>query len=169
MQEISMLQSLFRYKAWANDEILTAMHLFQDGSPAKEIAIRVLNHTLVVDRICAANLRQTDHGYTSANTSLASTLEELSSAIRASDQWYIDYVSSLDQEHLAERIDFTFTDGAPGRMSREEMLMHVTIHGGYHRGQDGLIMLQNSIRQPADGLTTYLHMAEASTRRRASA
>ena len=169
MQETSTLQRLFRYKAWANDALLTAMQQFEDGAPAKDIAIRILNHTLVVDRIFAANLRHADHGFTSANESLASSLEELSGAIRSSDQWYIDYVSGLDERQLAERIDFTFSDGEPGRMSREEMLMHVTIHGEYHRGQAGLLMMQNSIAPPAgSGLTTYLHTVEASTRRRAS-
>ena len=92
----------------------------------------------------------------------------MSEAIETSDQWYIDYVSGLDKAQLAERIDFTFTDGVPGRMSREEMLMHVTVHGEYHRGQIGLIMMQNSIAPPADGFTSYLHKAEASTRRRTS-
>jgi uncharacterized damage-inducible protein DinB len=62
----------------------------------------------------------------------------------------------------------TFTDGLPGRMSRKEMLMHVTVHGEYHRGQISLIMMQNSIAPPADGFTSYLHKAEASTRRRAT-
>jgi uncharacterized damage-inducible protein DinB len=93
-------------------------------------------------------------------------LEELSAAIKTSDQWYIDYVSGVDQPQLAERIDFTFTDGLRGRMSREEMLMHVTVHGEYHRGQISLIMMQNSITPPSDGFTSYLHKTEASTRRR---
>jgi len=110
-------------------------------------------------------LRQAEHGYTSPNPSHAPSLEELSEAIKTSDRWYIDYVSSLDKAQLDERIDFTFTDGKPGRMSREEMLMHVTIHGACHRGQLGLLMMQNSIMPPGDGLTSYLHKAEASTRR----
>jgi hypothetical protein len=93
----------------------------------------------------------------------------LSAAIKTSDQWYIDYVSRLDEAQLAERIDFTFTDGLPGRMSREEMLMHVTVHGEYHRGQISLIMMQNSITPPGDGFTSFLHKAEASTRRRLGA
>jgi putative sterol carrier protein len=70
---------------------------------------------------------------------------------------------------LAERIDFTFTDGEPGRMSREEMLWHVAIHGAGHRGQVGWIMMENSITPPADRFTTYLHKAEASTRHRPGA
>ena len=170
MNEISTLERLFRYKAQADDEILAAMRLFDDASPAKEIAIRVLSHTYVVDQIFAANLTGAEHGSTSANKSEAPTLEELSGAIKISDQWYIDYVSRLDDAQLAERVDFTFTDGAPGRMSREEMLLHVTIHSASHRGQVGWIMMENSITPPADDrLTSYLHKAEASARRRPAA
>jgi uncharacterized damage-inducible protein DinB/putative sterol carrier protein len=166
MTRIDTLERLFRYKAQANDELLAAMRLFDDDSPAKEIAIRVLSHTHVVDRVFAANLTGAEHGYRSANKSEAPTLEELSGEIRTSDRWYIDYVSRLEDAQLAERIDFMFTDGAPGRMSREEMLLHVTIHGASHRGQVGWIMMENSITPPADRFTSYLHQAEAPARRR---
>jgi uncharacterized damage-inducible protein DinB len=93
------------------------------------------------------------HEYTSANLSEMPTLEDLSADIRTSDREYIDYVSALDGCQLAEQIDFTFTDGAPGRMSHEEMLMHVINHGTGHRGQ----------------VSTYLHQAEGSARRRIAA
>jgi uncharacterized damage-inducible protein DinB len=166
MDQVSTLERLFSYKAKANREILAAMRQFDDASPAKDIAIRVLNHTYAVDRIFAANLRRSEHGYTSPNPGQAPSLDELTAAIATSDQWYVDYVSHLDQSQLAERIDFTFTDGQPGRMSREEILMHVTVHGEYHRGQISLIMMQNSIAPPGDGFTTYLHKSEAAARRR---
>jgi uncharacterized damage-inducible protein DinB len=168
MDQLSTLERVFSYKAKANEEILAAMRQFDDASPAKEIAIRVLNHTYAVDRIFAANLRHAEHGYTSPNPGQAPSLEELSAAIKISDRWYVDYVSHLDAAQLAERIDFTFTDGLPARMSREEMLMHVTVHGEYHRGQISLIMMQNSITPPGDGFTSFLHKSEASTRRRPS-
>jgi uncharacterized damage-inducible protein DinB len=167
VDRISTLERVFGYKAKSNNEILAAMRQFDESSPAKEIAVRVLSHTYAVDRIFAANMTGAEHGHTSPNPSQAPLLEELSAAIKISDQWYIEYVSRLDEPQLAERIDFTFTDGLPGRMSREEMLMHVTVHGEYHRGQVGLIMMQNSITPPADAFTGYLHKAEALTRRRA--
>jgi uncharacterized damage-inducible protein DinB len=166
VDQVSTLERVFSYKAKANTEILAAMQLFDDVCPAKDIAIRVLNHTYAVDRIFAANLRQAEHGYTSPNPSQAPSLDELSAAIKTSDQWYVDYVSHLHEAPLAERIDFTFTDGLPGRMSREEMLIHLIVHGEYHRGQISLIMMQNSIAPPADGFTSYLHKSEASARRR---
>jgi len=167
MDQISTIERLFRYKAHSNDELLEVMRQFDDASPAKQIAITVLSHTYVVDRIFAATLRGIEHGFTSPNASQSPSLEELSEAIKTSDRWYIDYVSRLDKVQLAERIDFTFTDGEPGRMSREEMLLHVAMHGGGHRGQIGMIMMENSIMPPADRFTSYLHKAEAATRRRA--
>jgi uncharacterized damage-inducible protein DinB len=174
MDQISTLERMFRYKAWANDEMLTAMKKFDDtarteGLPMndREIAMRILNHTYIVDQIFAANLRRIAHSYDSPNAAEVPTLEELSRAIRASDEWYVDYVTSINQTDLAEKIDFTFTDGAPGRMSREEMLMHVALHGGGHRGQLGLLMMKNAITPPADLFTGYLHKAEPSLRRRA--
>ncbi len=160
------LQRLFEYKAWANDQLLTALAGLGGDSPITGLAIKALSHSHVVDRIFAAHVRREHHAYTSANLSGMPTLEDLSMDIRESDREYIDYVSALDRDQLAESIDFMFTDGAPGRMSREEMLMHVITHGIGHRGQVSAVMLLNSISPAKDGFTTYLHEAEASTRRR---
>ena len=163
------LQYLFRYKAWANDGLLTALAKLGAESPVTQLAIKALSHTYVVDQIFAAHIRGENHSYASANLSQMPTLEDLSADIRASDREYVDYVSRLDRDQLAERIDFAFTDGAPGRMSREEMLMHVITHGIGHRGQVSAVLLLNSLTPANDGFTTYLHKAEASTRRRTAA
>lgn len=163
------LHHLFRYKAWANNQLLTALAQLEGSSPITTLAIKALSHTYVVDRIFAAHLRREAHAYTSANLSEMPALEDLSADLRRSDQEYIDYASTLDRDQLAERIDFAFTDGAAGRMSREEMLMHVVTHGTGHRGQVSAVMLLNSVPPAKDGFTTYLHEAEASTRRRALA
>jgi uncharacterized damage-inducible protein DinB len=163
------LQNLFRFKAWADDELLVALARHGAESHVTRLAIKALSHTYVVDQIFAAHLRRKAHAFTSANLGEMPRLEDLSANIRASDREYVDYVSALEQEQLAEQIDFEFTDGARGRMSREEMLIHVITHGAGHRGQISAVMLLNSSSLPKDGFTTYLHMAEASTRRRAAA
>lgn len=163
------LHHLFRYKAWANDQLLTALARLGGNSPIAALAIKALSHTYVVDRIFAAHVRREAHAYTSSNLSEMPTLEELSADLRRSDQEYIEYVSTLEPDPLAERIDFAFTDGAPGRMSREEMLMHVVTHGTGHRGQVSALMLLNSVPPAKDGFTTYLHEAEPATRGRAVA
>ncbi|HEV7693801.1 MAG TPA: DinB family protein [Hyphomonadaceae bacterium] len=162
------LKRLFRYKAWANDELLERLAGLGGESPVTGLAIKALSHTYVVDRIFAAHMIGEPHGYTSANLSEMPTLEALSADIRASDQEYIGYVSAIGGGQLEEQIDFTFTDGAWARMSREEMLLHVLTHGVGHRGQVSALMLLNSLAPAKDGFTTYLHEAEASMRRRAA-
>jgi uncharacterized damage-inducible protein DinB len=163
------LQYLFQYKAWANDELLSALAAVGSESPITQLAVKALSHTYVVDRIFAAHLRRKNHAYAAANLSQMPRLEDLSADIRACDREYVDYVAVLGREQLAERIDFVFTDGARGRMSREEMLMHVITHGVGHRGQVSAVMLLNSATPPKDGFTTYLHNAEAVARGRTAA
>ena len=163
------LQRLFRHKAWANDELLTALARVGSDSHITGLAIKALSHSYVVDRIFAAHMRRQAHAYTSAKLSEMPTVEDLSANLRKSDREYVEYVASLDSGQLAERIDFVFTDGAPGRMSREEMLMHVITHGIGHRGQVSALMLLNSVPPAKDGFTTFLHEAEASTRGRTAA
>lgn len=163
------LRRLFRYKAWANDELLNALAGLGAESPVTALAIKALSHSYIVDRIFAAHLRGRAHAYTSPNSSELPTLAALSADMRKSDQEYVDYVSILDRDQLAESIDFAFTDGAPGRMSREEMLMHVITHGVGHRGQVSALMLLNSLPAAKDGFTTFLHEVEASARGRLAA
>ncbi len=163
------LQRLFRYKAWANDELLSALDRLGSESPVTPLAIKALSHTLIVDRIFAAHLRRQTHAYRSANAKELPILADLSADIRASDREYVDYVASLDPRQLSEQIDFVFTDGAPGRMSREEMLLHVITHGVGHRGQVSAVLLLNATPLAKDGFTTYLHEMEAPARRRLAA
>jgi uncharacterized damage-inducible protein DinB len=166
MREI--LARIFRYKAWADDQLLVALAALNRDSPVTALALKALGHSYVVDRIFAAHLRRRDHGFTSANPPDPLSLEDLSAKIRSSDQDFLDFLSKVSVSDLAEPIDFTFTDGAPGRMTREEMLVHVITHGIGHRGQVSAVLLLNSLTPPADGFTTFLHLAEAETRRRAA-
>jgi len=71
------------------------------------------------------------------------TLEDLSADIRASDREYVDYVSALDRDQLADRIDFAFTDGAPGPQVARGDAHAVITHGVGHRGHVSAIMLLN--------------------------
>ena len=163
---MSILHSLFKYKAWINEQLVAHIGKVDPEAQkdARHLAIRILNHTYVVDRIFAAHLMGTTHKYTAANTTETPTLEELGAAISQSDRWYADYAKTVTPAQLAEEIAFSFTDGDAGRMTREEMLMHITAHGAYHRGGIGRILVQAGVQPPRDIFTTYLHAAEPERR-----
>jgi len=141
MAASDLLRTLFRYQAWANDELLEKVEGLDPLRHGEEryTAIRLLNHGYVVAQIFAAHLTGAVHGFCADNT------EET-------------------PEQLSERLPFVFTDGDKGGMSRAEMLLHVITHGGYHRGEVGRILAQLSISPPWDTLAVHLHRAEPSRR-----
>lgn len=166
MSTSTLLQTLFKYKAWANEELFAELAKLDADTQATEshTAIRLMNHIYVVDRIFAGHLSGLAHGYTATNTKDTPTLEALREAVAQTDGWYLQYVSELDPQQLSQRLPFVFTDGANGSMSREEMLVHVSTHGAYHRGAVGRIMAQVALPPPRDLLTRYLHGAEPERR-----
>ena len=165
----TLLNSLLRYKSWADEGPLEGLATLAEKAPQAEYeaAVRVFNHACIVDRIFVANLQRLDHGGTATGTDTAPPLRALAEAVRETDRWYVAYTARLSAQELAESIDFDFTDGAAGRMSREEMLGHVVTHAGYHRGEVGRIMWRLMGSSPPDTFTGFLHRAEPARRMRA--
>ncbi|BCR28161.1 DNA damage-inducible protein DinB [Aeromonas caviae] len=158
----STLHSLFRYKAWADGELLDALATLDAAQygEAHHTALRIFNHIHVVDAIFKGNLLGEPHGFSATNTPETPTLAALRSAIGKLDAWYLDYVASLSQADGEAVLSFNFVDGDKGQMNRAEMLLHLVTHGGYHRGAIGRLLVQCGITPPRDTLTAFLHRNE---------
>lgn len=166
MAAVDLLRTLVRYQAWANDELLEKIEGLdpQRHGEERHTAIRLINHSYVVAQIFAAHLTGAEHGFRADNTQETPEPKDLRAALAASDRWFLDYLGTVTPEQLSERLPFVFTDGDKGCMSREEMLLQVATHGGYHRGEVGRILAQLSISPPWDTLAVHLHRAEPSRR-----
>jgi uncharacterized damage-inducible protein DinB len=166
MSTSSLLTSLYKFKAWSNEDLFTTLQQLNATDHADELhsALRILNHIHVVDKIFRANLQGIAHHFEATNTPETPTLNDLHAAVRETDKWYVTYVGGLDQSSLSQSIHFTFTDQGGGQMTREEMLAHVVTHGGYHRGAVGRILAQLSIKPPRDIYTKFLHDTEPARR-----
>ncbi|WP_244532821.1 DinB family protein [Phyllobacterium sp. CL33Tsu] len=125
-----LLKSLFEYKAWANDTLYRAMlEIGDENSPSYRTALSTLNHAHIVDRIFMAHLKGRSHSYSTNEPDGVPAADRLFSDVRETDAWYIGYMRNVTSAELSEIVAFQFTDGKPGRMSREEMLAHVITHG----------------------------------------
>lgn len=157
----SAIQSLFAYKAWANAQLFAAL---QELPPAHaeqlHTCIRTLNHIYVVDCLFQARLAGGSSPFHATNTKETPTLAQLRSDVELTDAWYVDYASKLTEPELARVLSFTFADGDAGQMSVEEILLHVTAHGAYHRGNVGQVLKSIDITPPRDLYTRFLHLAE---------
>ena len=162
---LATLQTLFAYKAWANSELFSLLTTLSPGqSEQLHICIRTLNHIYVVDRVFRAHLIGEPRPFDGTNTKETPSLSQLHSDVEATDAWYVDYVATLSESALSEILAFSFTDGDAGRMTREEILLHVVTHGGYHRGNVGQVLKSISIAPPRDIYTKFLHVSEPERR-----
>ena len=159
------LVSLFGQKEWANQELFAALAALPEAQAAAlHGCLRTLNHIHVVDRIFRAHLSGEAHPFEATNTPNTPTLAQLRDAVAATDAWYRAHVAGLGREALAEVLDFSFTDGDRGRMSREEILLHVITHGAYHRGNVGQVLKSIAVAPPRDLYTKFLHLSEPARR-----
>lgn len=166
----TLLQTLYGYHAWANVDLFNKLESVDREKHGTELqtALRLISHYYVVSRIFAGHLQGVPHGFTSDNLEEAPALDELRTAVTSSDQWYLDYLRTVSPATLSEAVAFTFTDGDKGYMTCEEMLTHVALHGGYHRGEVGRILWQLSITPPWDTFAVYLHQSEPARRQQGS-
>jgi uncharacterized damage-inducible protein DinB len=159
--------ALFRYKAWADQELLATLATFDAARyPARfQAMLDILGHANVVDRIFRNHLCGTTvEAIESTDAEFPPTLPELCAIVEATDAWYLGFVSDVDDTRLREAVPFVFTDGNKGTMTREEMLLHVATHAGYHRGSIGQILEDLGVDSPPDSLTKFLHQHEPGRR-----
>ena len=162
----TVLPTLYGYHAWANVDLFNKLESIDAEKQGAELqtALRLISHYYVVSRIFAGHLQGVPHGFISDNLEETPALDELRTAVTSSDQWYLDYSRTVSPAALTETVAFTFTDGDKGFMTREEMLTHVVLHGGYHRGEVGRILWQLAITPPWDTFAVYLHQNEPARR-----
>ena len=166
MRAKTLLKSLLAYQAWANDELVETLAGLDPshGAGERHAALRLMNHIHVVSRIFAAHLSGVAHGYASDNTPDTPEPRALRANLAEIDRWYLDYLETISEQALAEQIAFTFTDGDKGCMTRQEMLTHVVLHGGYHRGEVGRMLAGIAVSPPWDTYAVNLHRAEPARR-----
>jgi len=152
------LKSLFAHKSWANEELFAVLASQPpDYSRQHEACLRTLHHVYIVDRIFRAHLCGEPRPYDASDATHVPGLEWLRQHVAQTDAWYEKYVDRTDAKMLAELVKFQFTDGNPGCMSREEILLHIATHGIYHRGGVAQLLKAESIAPPDDPYTVFLH------------
>jgi uncharacterized damage-inducible protein DinB len=164
---MSILKSLFGHKASINAQLFVALATVNPQQHPVEFraALDLLNHVYIVDRIFRAHLLGESHGYSAAKTDLTPGFSELQANVAETDAWYVDYASNIPGDQLGETIEFSFTDGDAGTLTREEILLHVITHGSNHRGNVSQILKSIAVTPPRDLYTKYLHESEPARRR----
>ncbi|PZW68577.1 putative damage-inducible protein DinB [Pseudomonas sp. URMO17WK12:I1] len=161
-----LLADAFKYKKWANAELLALgeCQLSQMPDSDAEFFVRILNHTTVVDSLFISRLCGEAERYQGDNTRETPTFDELKARIAQNDAWLVDFAERATADELQRVIAFRFTDGDLGQLSVEEVLLHLLTHGSNHRGMAARTLAINGLERPKDTFTRYLHQAEPGRR-----
>jgi uncharacterized damage-inducible protein DinB len=149
---------LTRYKQWADCGLHEVVARNLDRLEAQDamILVRILDHIHVVDRIFQHHLQGTPHAFSAPYSNDMPDFQRLADAVELVDDWYASYARALSADDLEQVVEFVFTSGAPARMTRGEMILHVCLHGSSHRGTASFLLQKNGITPHKDRMTDFV-------------
>lgn len=153
--------TLLAFKRWADLDLYDAVgRNFRRLSPEDAtLMLRVLDHMHVVDRIFQHHLQGMPHGFGAPRSETLPDLHSLADGATKLADWYVAYTDRVSQDELDQPLDFAFTSGKRARMTRGEILLHVCLHGTYHRGNAGALLQLRGMTPGRDGITNFLEEA----------
>jgi len=153
---------LSKFNTWANAQVFTTCAGLSDGDYHLDRKVffgsihNTLNHNLVVDRLWFSRAKGVEHGIKSLDQILHDDFDSLRLARIAEDQGIIDFVTSLDEDSLAQSVDFHTMAGDPGTMAMRDILISVFNHQTHHRGQVTAMLTQAGVKYPDLDIPVYL-------------
>jgi uncharacterized damage-inducible protein DinB len=93
----------------------------------------------------------------------ALTLQELDQLAGVVHSDYARYVGALDEPALQRLIAYTNSAGRSFETAVKDILMHVSLHGQYHRGKINLMLRQAGIPPAPTDYIAYVRGARAAT------
>lgn len=134
--------------------------LLSPGCQSRPEVIRTgaywLNHINIVDNIFRAHLWGQRHNYQSTESDDVPELPSLRQSAASNNKWLMAYAGTLTAGTAAERIEFIFTDGTKGDMTRAEILLHLLTHSQNHLSFIASLLAGAGLPIPPMLLTTLL-------------
>ena len=152
---------LIEIKRWADRGLYDVVSRNFDRLTSEDawLMLRILDHIHVVDRIFQHHLQGLPHTFQAPRSQEMPELQTLANGAREVDDWYASYVGGLTESDFEQPVDFVFTSGKPARMRRGEILLHVCLHGTYHRGNAGALLQLRGMTPGRDVITDFLEEA----------
>lgn len=132
---LEIIRQLLVYGGWANARILAAL---TSTSRHHQKALHLLAHLLVSERIWLLRLKGEDTS--TFNKSPGLSYAECENLANEHQRDYTDLLGSLSEDDLHSPVTYRNFKGTEFHTPVGEILMHVALHGTYHRGQIAIAM-----------------------------
>jgi uncharacterized damage-inducible protein DinB len=124
------LSEMFEYDSTVNASVLD---LLRSLPSIDDRTMSIFTHLLTAKKVWLTRLRSQDSSRLQIWPAL--DLNECGTLIEENRIGYKDYLRDVTEEQLEENIRYKNSNGTEYENSVLDVLMHVLIHSGYHRGQ----------------------------------
>jgi uncharacterized damage-inducible protein DinB len=121
---------LIRHADWANVRVLDALRLAPPPNPR---ALQLLAHILSAEHIYHERMTHKDPWPQDFWPDLS--LEQCGALINDNRSQYLAFIEALTEPDLDRLIRYRNSRGVVFHTPLKELLLHVALHGAYHRGQ----------------------------------
>jgi uncharacterized damage-inducible protein DinB len=123
------LRRLFDHMAWADAKAIGAL---RKSRGATELAQSELSHILGVEHVWLTRLEQRPATVAVWPTLTVDDCEKLAKQNRAE---FLEFLDQQDAESLERTVHYRNSAGAEFDTKISDILLHVALHGSYHRGK----------------------------------
>lgn len=129
------IKNMYRHLHWANLRILERVTTIEGDSDSKQV-MNLFSHILFAEQVWATRIKGED---TSTLPIWADVdLEICTKLVDQNNNNFTQLLSEIDDDHLDEIISYKNSKGTEFHNSIRDILIHVALHGQYHRGQINL-------------------------------
>ncbi len=146
----TQLDRLYQHLAWADRLLLGA--LAKAVEPPEQV-LRLLGHLLGAERIWLKRVRSEDS--TQDTVWPALSLAQCGPVAVATSTGFQDFLRTATASQLAAPITYRTTKGQPMESILSDILLHVALHGAYHRGQIAALLRREGLEPISTDFITF--------------
>lgn len=140
---------LFKFNHWANE---TVVEFLLEKNIQEDKILSIASHIYLAQEnwYCRTVGRQTDLPVWDLKT-----FQEIAEQTSASDQKWLDLISSMDDPDFDGILNYANMAGQPHMNTVQDVLTHVINHATYHRGQIIYLIRDKGITPPSTDYIRY--------------
>jgi uncharacterized damage-inducible protein DinB len=155
------LHRLYDHLAWADARALASLRAAGTSSPMLDRAHEILAHTVGAEEVWLARIQ----GRTPTVPVWPTlTLDELADLAARTHEGFRALVAALDEDGARRVIHYRNSAGAEFDTPLDDLLLHVALHGSYHRGQVSLLVRDAGAEPSPTDFVAFVRGAPAATR-----
>jgi uncharacterized damage-inducible protein DinB len=157
---VEQLQRLYGHLAWADALAIGALRIATDP-PAK--ALEIMSHVLGAEEVWLSRLQRRP---AAAPVWPALSVEGCAELAEANRQGFEAELAGLGGDDFDRVVPYVNSAGQRFESRAWDILVHVAMHGSYHRGQVMLLLRSSGHEPAATDYIAYVRGAAAATRKR---